>query len=100
MTSEYSRREVVQAYVWLAIFAAASATMEYAATRPAAVALAAVAAALFNAVLTKTARLWTKSRISPLIPLAVWCAVWALLGGSWIVPAGIVGGVWPLLKRK
>lgn len=99
MSREYSRREIVQAYAWLAIFAAASATMEFAATSPVTVAIAAVAAAFFNAVLTKTARLWTTSRIYPLVPLLVWCAVWALLGGSWIVPAGIVGGVWPLLKR-
>lgn len=100
MSREYSRREIVQAYVWLAIFAAASASMQFAATRPATVALAAVVAFLFNAVLTKTARLWTPSRLLSLIPLAVWCAAWALLGGSIIVPAGIAGGVWPLLKRK
>ncbi|MEH0148001.1 hypothetical protein V6D40_10070 [Corynebacterium sp. Q4381] len=100
MTRQYSRREIVQAYVWLAIFAAASATMQFAAARPAAVALAAAFALLFNAVLTKTACLWTSNSLVPLIPLGVWCAVWALLGASWIVPAGIAGGVWPLLNRK
>lgn len=100
MTRQYSRREIVQAYVWLVIFAAASATMEFAATRPAALVFAALVAFLFNAVLTKTARLWTPSRLLPLIPLVVWCLVWVLLGVSWVVPVGIVGGVWPLLKWK
>ena len=65
-----------------------------------------VAALLFNAVVTKTARLWSSKWA--LLPLAVWVAGFfvslALLPPTgWslaLLLAGVVGGVWPLIRSK
>ena len=99
---DFSRGEAVAGLVWLSVGALVSLALEV-------VYLSwiwAVVALLFNAVLTKTARLW--SQTWALAPLGVWgCAFFISLAvlpsTSWslvLLAAGIVGGVWPLVRRK
>ena len=99
---DFSRGEAVAGLVWLSVGALVSLALEV-------VYLSwiwAVVALLFNAVLTKTARLW--SQTWALAPLGVWgCAFFISLAmlppTSWslvLLAAGIVGGVWPLIRRK
>lgn len=75
-----------------------------------------LAAAWFNAVLTRTAKLWGTNVAVALIPLAVWCAgllllfigpevTRELLVGNNILAlallaAGIMGGLWPVFRGK
>lgn len=115
LARDFSRGEVTYAFVWLAVFAASTALIEaaYLDTRlttplgdfafpwPIPFALA------FNAVLTKTARLWTLSRAAQLIPLVIWVVgVWlwgGLVASASIVPlilAGVAGGVWPVTRKR
>lgn len=99
---DFSRGEAVAGLVWLSVGALVSLALEV-------VYLSwiwAVVALLFNAVLTKTARLW--SQTWALAPLGVWgCAFFISLAvlppTSWslvLLAAGIVGGVWPMVRRK
>ncbi|MEJ5997125.1 hypothetical protein [Corynebacterium sp. H130] len=73
-------------------------------------------ALLFNMVLTKTARLWTDRMGVYLVPLCVWIlgfltlTFWVSISGDILVgsnprslmllAAGIVGGLWPLMKPE
>lgn len=90
--------------MWLAIFAGIAAMLQVDYLWPP---LAAVTALLFNAVLTKTARLWSSRRATHLIPLSVWLA--SCWGMGWVTGAqiskllliaGIAGSVWPLARGK
>lgn len=99
---DFTRREAIAGLVWLSIGALVSLVLEAVYLNW----LWVVAALLFNAVVTKTARLWSSKWA--LLPLAVWVAGFfaslALLpptGWSLVLfVAGIVGGVWPLVRRK
>lgn len=112
---EYARGEIALAYAWLVGFALTAALLEAVYLRGWQAFVAVAAAFLFNQVLAKTARLWTRSRALPLVPLAAWGAGVAL--SAWLVPgldevfrldnaavwalalAGIAGGVWPIARR-
>lgn len=75
-----------------------------------------LAAAWFNAVLTRTAKLWSTHIAVVLIPLALWCVGYLLffigpevtrelLAGNNILAiallvAGIMGGLWPVFRGK
>lgn len=99
---DFTRREAIAGLVWLSIGALVSLVLEAVYLNW----LWVVAALLFNAVVTKTARLWSSKWA--LLPLAVWVAGFfvslALLPPTgWslvLLVAGIVGGVWPLVRRK
>ena len=99
---DFSRGEAVAGLVWLSIGAAVSLLLEVVYLNW----IWVVAALLFNAVLTKTARLWSQRHA--LLPLGVWgCAFFISLAilppTGWslvLLVAGIVGGVWPLVRRK
>ncbi|WP_115684883.1 hypothetical protein [Corynebacterium senegalense] len=117
---DFSRAEAVGGLVWLSVGAAVSVLLEvvylnatvFGVPFPASV----VIAALFNSVLTRTARLWTANPAVALIPLAVWLACLFVLmftvpaAGAMLAPAnvltvalllaGVAGGVWPLAQRK
>ena len=117
---DFSRAEAVGGLVWLGIGAAVSALLEvvYLSAHVFGVPfpLAVPAAALFNAVLTRTARLWNPNPAVALAPLWVWLAcLFALMfalpaAGTTLVPAsaltvalllaGVAGAVWPLARRK
>lgn len=117
---DFSRAEAIGGLVWLSVGAALSALLEvvYLGARVFGVPfpLSVVVAALFNAVLTRTARLWSPNPAVALIPLGVWLGclfafMFALpAAGTMLVPAslstvalllaGVVGGVWPLARRK
>lgn len=100
--TEFSRGEAIAGITWLSVGALGSLILEVAYLNWFWVIIAAV----FNAVLTKTARLWSSR--SMIVPLAVWAA--ALFASMVILPptgwtlalliAGLAGGVWPLLKAK
>ena len=99
--NEFSRGEAIAGITWLCVGALGSLTLEVAYLNWFWVIIAAV----FNAVLTKTARLWSSK--SAIVPLAVWTA--ALFISMIVLPptgwtlalllSGIAGGVWPLLKK-
>lgn len=99
---DFTRREAIAGLVWLSIGALVSLVLEAVYLNW----LWVVAALLFNAVVTKTARLW--SRKWALLPLAVWVAGFfvslALLPPTgWslaLLLAGVAGGVWPLIRSK
>ncbi|QPK83959.1 hypothetical protein G7Y29_04000 [Corynebacterium qintianiae] len=117
---DFSRGEAVGGIVWLSVGAAVSALMEvvylgatvFGVPMPASI----LVALLFNAVLTRTALLWTSIRAIALIPLAVWLGIFMVLlaalpaTGSMVVPnniltvflmfAGLAGGVWPVLRSE
>lgn len=99
---DFSRGEAIAGLSWLCVGALVSLMLE-------AVYLNwfwVVAALLFNAVLTKTARLW--SRRYAFAPLVVWAAAFfvslailPLTGWSLaLLFAGVAGGVSPLLRAK
>ena len=98
----FSRREAIAGITWLSVGALGSLILEVAYLNWFWVIIAAV----FNAVLAKTARLWSSK--SMIVPLAVWAA--ALFASMIILPptgwtltlliAGLAGGVWPLIKTK
>ena len=109
---DFTRAEAVWGIIWLSIGAAVSALLEavylgstvFGVPLPLAIPIA----FLFNGVLTRTARLWTRRRLIVLVPLAVWLAAfsasaYALLPIN-ILPlllmvAGLAGGVWPLARN-
>ena len=99
---DFSRGEAVAGLVWLSVGALVSLALEVVYLNW----IWAVVALLFNAVLTKTARLWSETWA--LAPLGVWgCAFLISLAvlppTSWslvLLAAGIVGGVWPMIRRK
>lgn len=99
---DFSRGEAVAGLVWLSIGAAVSLLLEVVYLNW----IWVVAALLFNAVLTKTARLWSQRHA--LLPLGVWAvaffvslAVLPPTGWSFaLLFAGVAGGVWPLLRAK
>lgn len=117
---DFSRSEAVSGIVWLSLAGALSALMEavylgatvYGVPFP----LAVPAAAWFNSVLTRTARLWNRNSAVALIPSAAWLGCIFLLmfavpgTGATLVPtsvftlallaAGVAGAVWPLARRK
>lgn len=98
----FSRGEAIAGITWLSVGALGSLILEVAYLNWFWVIIAAV----FNAVLAKTARLWSSK--SAIVPLAVWAA--ALFASMVILPptgwtlalliAGLAGGVWPLIKTK
>ena len=98
----FSRGEAIAGITWLSVGALGSLILEVAYLNWFWVIIAAV----FNAVLAKTARLWSSK--SMIVPLAVWAA--ALFASMIILPptgwtltlliAGLAGGVWPLIKTK
>ena len=106
---DFTCGEVVHAFVWLSLFAVLSALLEVAYLG---CPLAWAAAFGFNAVLTKTAKLWARTLPARCIPLASWAvgvilARWAVPGADQqlvldspatpaLVVAGVVGGVRPL----
>lgn len=113
----HSRREAVAGLLWLSVGAALSLALEV-------VYLGAglgwllvpVAAFAFNAVLAKTARLWSDATWVGFIPLGVWvlgyfAAMLAMpalgfspvpqnLSAVVLLMSGIVGGVYPLARGK
>lgn len=107
---DVTRGEIVHAFVWLCLFAMISALLEVAYLR---CPLTWAAAFGFNMVLTKTAKLWTRSLLAQCIPLASWVvgvvlAHWVIPGADMqlvpvspatvaLVVAGAVGGIHPLL---
>ncbi|MCT1627772.1 hypothetical protein M3B04_02290 [Corynebacterium sanguinis] len=115
----FSRGEAVWGIIWLCIGAAVSVLLEVvylgATVFGLPFPLSIVAAFFFNAVLTKTALLWSSIRAIAFIPLAVWVGVFLVLlvvlpaGATMLAPnniltvvlmfAGLAGGVWPVLKR-
>ena len=97
---EFSRGEIIQAYVFLSVFAAVFAFVGATYLTDLWLPLAWVLMPLATLVLTRTAALWTSRRIVWLVPLAVWCAVWVIFAGGWALVAGLVGGVWPLARAK
>ena len=98
----FSRGEAIAGLIWLSIGAVGSLVLEVAYLNW----IWVVVAAAFNAVLTKTARLWSSS--SALLPLGVWAAAFfvslvILPPTGWslaLLTAGVAGGVWPLLRAK
>lgn len=116
---DFSRGEAAAGLVWLSVGALLSLALEvvYLGT-PVGSALMPLTALGFNAVLTKTARLWGSATSAwvALVPLGVWllgffAALFALPAlGFAPVPAnasalvlllgGVAGGVWPLLRAK
>ncbi|QYH19938.1 hypothetical protein JKI95_02335 [Corynebacterium aquatimens] len=112
---DFSRGEVIHAFIWLAIFALISAVIQVpylgAHLGPVPVPWPIPAAFAFNWVLVKTARLWVSSRVLQLVPIAIWVVgVW-VFGGMVasisnelplmvvLTAAGIAGGVWATAKR-
>ncbi|SDS22531.1 hypothetical protein [Corynebacterium timonense] len=117
---DFSRGEAVGGLVWLSVGAALSALLEvvylqatiFGVPFP----LSVVIAALFNAVLTRTARLWSPNPAVALVPFFVWMGTLFLLmfavpgTGASLVPhslltmllllAGSAGAVWPLVRPK
>lgn len=104
----FTRGEAVGGITWLTLFAVASAMMEVASQGVVSVA----AAAAFNAVLTRTALLWTRRhRVPALVPVAAWTvaaiamtAAPGVQGGNNILfvallLAGLAGGFWPAARR-
>ena len=107
---DVTRGEIMHAFVWLCLFAVISALLQVVYLR---CPLTWAAAFGFNMVLTKTAKLWTRSLLAQCIPLASWVvgvvlARWAVPGADMqlvlvspatvaLVVAGVVGGVRPLL---
>lgn len=123
--TDFSRGEAVGALVWLSVGALLSMFLEvmYLGARvqlPNGTALALPVTIFFalgfNYVLTRTAMLWTKRPGIGLLPLGVWTAgflvmavIGPAMGDQWVVASargvglffcGIVGGVWPLLRRQ
>ncbi|MBZ8177004.1 hypothetical protein GP475_04510 [Corynebacterium poyangense] len=119
----FSRGEVIVALLWLSAAALISLTLEVAylyaiLPLPGGIHLifpiTIVLAALFNGVLTRTSRLWSRNMIVVATPLMVWVLGYALLTifptftGSQLLGstlrsvllllAGIAGGVWPILR--
>lgn len=114
---EYAPGEAAAGLTWLSAGALVSLALEVAYVGGMVGAIVSpIAALLFNAVLTKTSRLWTTSRLVALAPLGVWLAgflvtilVLPAFGFSPVPPnagavllllAGLTGGVWPLLRAK
>ena len=99
---DFTRREAIAGLAWLSIGALVSLVLEAVYLNW----LWVVAAWLFNAVVTKTARLWSSKWA--LLPLAVWVAGFfvslALLPPTgWslaLLLSGVAGGVWPLIRSK
>ena len=112
---DFSRGEVMHAFVWISIFALVSALIEvaYLGTHIGGVPAPwpVVAAFGFNLVLVKTADLWRVPRVALCIPLVVWGA--GIVGfvpmvdppnvGKQVLVAlwgaGIAGGVWAIARR-
>lgn len=117
---DFSRGEAVGGLVWLSVGAALSALLEVVYLQASIAGIpfpvSIVIAALFNAVLTRTARLWSRSAGVALVPYAVWLGSLILLmlaapgTGISLVPqsastvllllAGTAGAVWPLVRAK
>lgn len=113
----FSRGEAAAGLAWLSVGALLSLALEvvYLGTGAGALLMPLVALA-FNAVLTKTARLWGSARWVALVPLGAWLAGFAAalavmpaLGFATVpanasalllLAAGVFGGVWPLLRAK
>lgn len=125
MRTDFSRGEQVTGLIWLSLGALLSLFLEviYLTARIPLADGASIAfpitiliAAVFNVVLTRTARLWSDSTYIAAIPLTVWGL--GFFGLMLLVPitgdvivgnnilslllllAGIGGGVWPFLKQK
>ena len=98
---DFSRGEVVQAFVWLSIFAAIAVMLQvgYLWTP-----LGIVFAGWFNAVLRRTAKLWTQNRWIQLVPLGVWVVgFWMMVGKGPSISEMLlllVGIIWPLATVK
>ncbi|AKK10818.1 hypothetical protein [Corynebacterium uterequi] len=97
----FSRSEAVAALAWLAGFAAVAAVIEAfylsASVRIMGADIALpwplVAAPWFNAVLVKTAKLWSQRTVVALVPIVVWAAA---LGVAWQPAAALLTTWWPL----
>lgn len=125
LRTEFSRGEAIGGLVWLGIGALFSLFMEmlYLGTWVTVPGLGEVplpwtilAALLFNAVLTKTAMLWSHNTWVHLIPLLVWVTGYfvalagadamglQLLGNNFrtiaLLITGIAGGVWPVIRPR
>ena len=119
---DFTRGEIIHAYVWLSVFAAISAVVEGTYLLTLWAPLAWAATFFGNVVLTRTAALWTHRTVLRLIPLAVWCVVWCTVWSAvWLFTApvarpepanpafavmavgavaGLAGGLWPLTRAK
>lgn len=111
----FTRGEAVAGLVWLSVGALVSLALEvvYLSSRVGWLVFPLIAL-LFNAVLTKTARLWSDSFWVALVPLAVWLT--GFFAAMFVLPAfgfspvpadasalllfaaGIIGGVWPIAR--
>lgn len=123
MYTDHSKGEIAFGFLWLSLGALISVLLEvvYLGTwitlpdgNSVAFPYSILIALLFNAVLTKTARLWSVPTGVTLIPLGVWllgfCVLtfWVgftgdILVGSnprslMLLAAGLIGGLWPLSK--
>ena len=123
---EFARGEVATGIAWLSVAALVSLVLEvvYLGARidvggiSIPVPWTIVAAYVFNLIITRTAMLWTDRRNIALIPMWTWIAGYVFLWfwttlpfggdqvmGEWartllLLVAGIVGGGWPLRRRK
>ncbi|MBK4147608.1 hypothetical protein GWO60_07010 [Corynebacterium macginleyi] len=125
MRTNFSRGEQVAGLIWLSLGALLSLFLEviYLTARiplangaSIAFPITIVIAAVFNVVLTRTARLWSDSTYIAAIPLIVWGLVFfalmllvpitgdVIVGNNilslFLFLAGMGGGVWPFLKQK
>ena len=123
--TDFERGEATSALVWLAVAGLLSVLIEvvYLGTVITLPGVGEVplpwpvlAAALFNAVLTRTALLWRPPRLVALLPLAAWCAGYALfffgpevtaqllvennILAIALLGAGLAGGFWPVFRVK
>ncbi len=123
---EFARGEVATGIAWLSVAALVSLVLEvvYLGARidvggiSIPVPWTIVAAYVFNLIITRTAMLWTDRSNIALIPMWTWIAGYVFLWfwtalpfggdqvmGEWartllLLVAGIVGGGWPLRRRK
>ena len=118
--ADIARGEKAAGLIWLSVGALISLLLEAVNLDTRIVGIAVpftvVIAALFNAVLTKTAALWSDHLLVKLVPLIVWVVGFFVLlialpaRGAVVLPArpltllllfaGLGGGVWPLFGRK
>lgn len=98
---DFSRGEVVQAFVWMCIFAAIAVMLQVGYFWAP---LAIVFAGWFNAVLRRTAKLWTPNPWIQLVPLGVWVVgFWMIVGKGPSISEMLlllVGIIWPLATVK
>ncbi|MDO4927623.1 MAG: hypothetical protein Q3976_00930 [Corynebacterium sp.] len=120
VATDFSRGEATAGLAWLAVGALISVLLEvlYLDFRIGNIMLplTALCAFGFNAVLSKTARLWSANIFIALIPMYAWLCgyfgllMWEIVDGSVFIPGnisailllfgGILGSSWPFMRRR